>query len=123
MKKLIFSFLAVIALTFSVAAQRTATTATESEFKEMAEEFTYVFTMPGNVSYDIAMFQADALTDYMEVEFNEDSQRMKIILLTGHMDEKTQVKRMLYGLGMEKVQMDNVEYDIMDFVQDFVEVH
>lgn len=122
MKKLMYTLIAVVAVTFTVSAQRTASTVSEEEFKIAAEDNTYMFYMPGNVSNDLAMFHADALTEFMEVEFDEDRQEMKIHLLTGHIREKEQVKRILYGVGMERIEIDGMEMDIMDFAQDYIEI-
>ncbi|HLV42680.1 MAG TPA: hypothetical protein VKY37_10395 [Brumimicrobium sp.] len=120
MKKLI-TLIAIMIFSLSAFAQIAKVEGSEEVLKENLADNRVVFIMPSEMTSETIEKSAQYYTDYFTVDYDEKSQKAKILLISGDESDRRVIVRFLLSSGVRTISFAGSDYTIMEFYSSFLE--
>lgn len=118
MRKLVFTFLAVVGLSLVSMAQESTNTALsvdKSELMESKESGEYVFTFPATVTSEQIEKNANNYKDQFSVTHDATTNQVTMVLVENTPMNRNIMTRMLMSCGVHFVKVDGVDLNMNEF--------
>lgn len=118
MRKLVFTFLAVVGLSLVSMAQESTNTALsvdKTELMESKESGEYVFTFPATVTSEQIEKNANNYKDQFSVTHDATTNQVTMILVENTPMNRNIMTRMLMSCGVHFVKVDGVDLNMNEF--------
>jgi hypothetical protein len=118
MRKLVFTFLAVVGLSLVSMAQESTNTALsvdKTELMESKESGEYVFTFPATVTSEQIEKNANNYKDQFSVTHDATTNQVTMVLVENTPMNRNIMTRMLMSCGVHFVKVDGVDLNMNEF--------